>query len=112
MQLLDKESLWHVYYIQKYENTFSIFHHFNPLGTFNMVVRCENRLYSTNATTTVHAYDPITPFRVTLSGRCPGDSEGQTGMGVDRNIFRLSCDVVFETSDQFGSNVSYLYSFG
>ena len=69
------------------------------------------RLFATNTTALIHAYVPVSAFKVSPRSLCPGEEEGE-GMGEEGDIFPLNCPILFKITEQKGSNVTFVYKFG
>lgn len=85
--------------------------HIFPPGEFDVVTNCSNRLYNVTLITTVYSYHPITDFVVDVFSKCDSSEVLTKGGGKYENSFDVDCEVVFFTSDQKGTNVTYIYDF-
>ena len=88
-----------------------VIHKFEDVGGYKVTVSCANRLYSSEVSTQVGVYVPVSKFKVTVFNRCDGEGK-RGGVGIGRDVFKQLCDVVFDITAQKGSNVTYTFDFG
>ena len=92
------------------ENKFTLMHLFGA-GKHSITVNCSNRLYESNITVEMDAYEPCNSFSAEAFSVCEGESPRE-GLGDRSDLYACSCNVTFKVPDQEGTNASNHYYFG